>query len=566
MKSWLITWYGITDLRAAQSLEGGEGPVLSALLAEAYSHVLILGYSRAASPDNNAALTQPGDIGALANTPQAHRLFIDWLTQRLAQAGRSTAIDFRPVPLTHLNDTQGIYEAATDALTQLAQMPNDKRVTLYLSPGTPVMAFAWAFAALKYPNLKKRLITASQPGKAPETIALPDEWLEWHGRQRNLPDENTRGFDVIFHLFGEQRIPGLLAIRQFPCLHHIFVNTSRFPAAALRQFTGSAVFEELAIDPWDTEQVRSTLLERIAQLPAGLRIGFNLTGGTKLMFAGALAACRKVNATPFYFEGKSKQVVFLNDYRKQPLATLNSVDDFLLLNGDGLKISKPGRVGEEHLAKKLTLARALWKQRHKIVSKYRELKPHADQQTPSAFILRTEQIYAELTDDYQARLTIGSERVEFDYFPGLARFLMGEWLELYVYSLLKPLLDQGVIKDLRLGLEVSVAQTEFNPHFSEYAQNYSDHALYQEFDVIFTDGYTLTIVECKSGSVTSEQVVKLHQISKKFGGGDGKAILVSSFKAPHPVTRQKAQDLTIDWYYSNGMEEALLQRFGSESA
>ena len=123
-----------------------------------------------------------------------------------------------------------------------------------------------------------------------------------------------------------------------------------------------------------------------------------------------------------------------------------------------------------------------------------------------------------------------------------------------------------MIKDLRLGLEVSVAQTEVNPHFSEYAQNYSDHALYQEFDVIFTDGYTLTIVECKSGSVTSEQVVKLHQISKKFGGGDGKAILVSSFKAPHPVTRQKAQDLTIDWYYSNGMEEALLQRFGSESA
>ena len=45
MKKYLMTWYGITDLRASLELEQSTGPVLGALLAEEYTDVFILGFT-----------------------------------------------------------------------------------------------------------------------------------------------------------------------------------------------------------------------------------------------------------------------------------------------------------------------------------------------------------------------------------------------------------------------------------------------------------------------------------------------------------------------------------------
>ncbi len=45
MKKYLLTWHGLTDLRASFGLEN-TGPVLSALLAEDYTDVVILGYTK----------------------------------------------------------------------------------------------------------------------------------------------------------------------------------------------------------------------------------------------------------------------------------------------------------------------------------------------------------------------------------------------------------------------------------------------------------------------------------------------------------------------------------------
>ena len=45
MKKYLLTWYGITDLRAAMGLEKSDGPVLGALRAGNYTDVCILAYT-----------------------------------------------------------------------------------------------------------------------------------------------------------------------------------------------------------------------------------------------------------------------------------------------------------------------------------------------------------------------------------------------------------------------------------------------------------------------------------------------------------------------------------------
>jgi len=286
MKKYLMTWYGMTDFRASLGLEQTTGPVLGALLAEEYTDLVILGFTQPDKTENSIddfqqktteiegsdpAAARPF-LDLFSNTAEAHNHFNQWLEKQLRDAGKKVDVTFHSVGLKHLNDTEGIYEAATQSLNTVAALEGEKLVTLYLSPGTPVMAFVWAFAALRHPTLKKRLIASSQPGRPPERIALPNEWLEWHGRQVRTTNAESDQYDAIFHLFGEQRMPNLLGVIQFSSRKHIFVNSAQFPADVMKQFLGEAEYGEIAVDPYDPENVRSTILDLIAEMSAMQRL------------------------------------------------------------------------------------------------------------------------------------------------------------------------------------------------------------------------------------------------------------------------------------------------------
>ena len=66
--------------------------------------------------------------------------------------------------------------------------------------------------------------------------------------------------------------------------------------------------------------------------------------------------------------------------------------------------------------------------------------------------------------------------------------------------------------------------------------------LYNELDIIFTDGRRLYIVECKAGSVKSEQIMKLQNIARYFGGAEGIAILASCFDPKNKIIKKKIDD------------------------
>lgn len=558
MKKYLMTWYGITDLRASIGLEQTTGPVLGALLAENYTDVVILGFTH---PDKTANKTdgfqqkientEGSDpaaareiIDLFSNSVEAHNHFTQWLEKQLRDAGKKVNVHFHPVGLKHLNDTEGIYEAATQSLNTVAASEGEKLVTLYLSPGTPVMAFVWAFAALRHPTLKKRLIASSQPGRPPERIALPNEWIEWHGRQVRTTNTADQ-YDVIFHLFGEQRMPNLLGVIQFSSRKHIFVNSAQFPADVMKQFLGKAEYGEIAVDPYDPENVRSTILDLIAKMPADEKIGFNLTGGTKLMYAGALAACRKVNATPFYFNSRNNQVVYLNDFKTIETKLIPSVETFIQLNGNNLFISKAGHwsdiPGIESDDRK-SLTNELWQARSKISRLYRELSRYNDSFQP--FELHNGDIYAKLSKDKNAKISIGPEHFEFKEWPDFAKYLSGGWFEEYTFMKLQHLVDAGLIKDMRIGLEVSFKDDDADKSSSSFSAQLSNlfGDTYQEIDIIFTDGRRLYVIECKAGNVTSEHVMKLQNIVRYFGGVEGRAVLASCFYPKNKVVRKKIDD------------------------
>tara|TARA_R110001599_G_scaffold353251_1_gene591256 strand:- start:15278 stop:17020 length:1743 start_codon:yes stop_codon:yes gene_type:complete len=550
MKKYLMTWYGMTDFRASLGLEQTTGPVLGALLAEDYTHVVILGFTHPDKTDNRAdefqqkiadvegsglaAASQFIDV--FSNTEDAHHHFNEWLNKQLSLAGKKVGVDFHSVGLAHLNDTEGIYEAATQSLNAIAASDGEKLVTLYLSPGTPVMAFVWAFAALRHPTLKKRLIASSQPGRPPENIVLPKEWLEWHGKALPIETKDLQSFDVIFHLFGDQRMPSLLGINQFQSENHIFVNSTQFPAKVMQQFIGESGFFELSVDPYDPENVRCQVLNIIEALPSNSRVGFNLTGGTKLMYAGALAACRKLNATPFYFDNKNNRTIFLDDFKSIPTKSIRSVETFIKLNGNNLRISKPG-FWEDILdvddVKRESLTSEIWNGRSDISRIYKELVKFNDSQGP--FEITRAGIHVQLTEDFKARIDIKDKEFKFNYWPGFARYLSGGWFEEYTFRSLKPLVESGDIKDIRIGMEVSIDDEKGYSFLS-------DPQLYQELDVTFTDGRALYVVECKAGGVNSDQVMKLQNIVRYFGGVSGHGFLNCCFLPKNKVILKKIKE------------------------
>ena len=565
MKKYLMTWYGMTDFRASLGLEQTTGPVLGALLAEDYTNVIILGFThpdksehkvdefqqKIADIEGSDPVAARQFIDLFSNTAEAHNHFNQWLEKQLRDAGKKVDVCFHPVELTHLNDTEGIYEAATQSLNAVAASEGEKLVTLYLSPGTPVMAFVWAFAALRHPTLKKRLIASSQPGRPPERIVLPNEWLEWHGRQVRTTNTESDQYDAIFHLFGEQRMPNLLGVIQFSSRKHIFVNSAQFPADVMKQFLGEAEYGEIAVDPYDPENVRSTILDLIAKMPADAKIGFNLTGGTKLMYAGALAACRKVNATPFYFNSRNNQVVYLNDFKTLETKRIPSVETFIQLNVNNLFISKAGHwsdIPDVDNPTRLSLTKQLWVQRSTIAGLYRKLAPFNDDPGRN-FQYSHKHISVALKDGHKAEIVIKSRSgkesaYRFKNWPDFAKYLTGGWFEEYTFMKLQPLLDAGLIKDMRIGLEVSFkgkSEDTTSSSMSDQLSNLFGNT-YQELDITFTDGRRLYVIECKAGSIKGEYVRKLESITRYFGGISGCGILACCFAPRSSVVKQKAEE------------------------
>jgi len=559
MNNFLMTWYGITDLRASLGLEQTTGPVLGALLAEDYTDVVILGYTHPDKTGDNLDLVQQKNthfkeadsentrqfVDLFSNTTEAHSHFNQWIENQLQEAGKNVKVHFLPVNLKHLNDTEGIYEAVTQTMNVVAELKNKKQITLYLSPGTPVMAFVWAFAALRHPTLKKRLIASSQPGRPPERVLLPNEWLEWHGRQVPTTNVESDQYDAIFHLFGEQRMPNLLGVIQFSSRKHIFVNSAQFPADVMKQFLGESKYGELAVDPYDPENVRSAILEQISTMPANTRIGFNLTGGTKLMYAGALAACRKVNATPFYFNSRNNQVIYLNDFKRADTKLIPSVETFIQLNGNNLFISKPGHWDDIPGIKsqnRKSLTDELWQVRSKISRLYRDLSRYNDNFQP--FEMNNGDIHVKLSKDKSAKIRIGAKHFQFKEWPDFAKYLSGGWFEEYTFMKLQPLVDAGTIKDMRIGLEISFKEDNADKGALSFGARLSSlfGDTYQELDVTFTDGKRLYIIECKAGYVNSEHVMKLQNIVRYFGGIEGRAVLASCFYPKNKVVRKKIED------------------------
>jgi hypothetical protein len=572
MKSYLLTWYGITDLRAALGFEELGGPVMAALKTGNYTDVMILAYTEPSKPCQDSVkeykqmaqdgvdLTrqqQANIVSAISNTMDAHRVFRSWLKEALQGLGINVNIQLCAKELAFLNDSKGIYDAVIQALDVVQADVGQKEITFYLSPGTPIMAFNWAFVSMTNPEMNIKVIACSDIRNPPEVVALPYELMAPSNRRsRSHGLEGNDGFDVIFHLFGDQRMPSLFGILQFPCTRHIFITSEKYRPELMEQFmVNGSECERVNVNPFDPMSTKVAVLKAVANIPNGKRVGFNLTGGTKLMFAGAIAACRKIGGAPFYFETKDHNLIFLDDFTTMPMRGVDNLDMFFHANGFTV-VNKGNWADCDIRSQRKPLTQKLWEERAGIAQLYARLVAPADFDGDEFIVFNLKQdvkikgqvvtVEASLDKDGQAFFDLGGAKFAYQYCPDFAKYLAGCWLEEYTYLILEPGLHKGKIRDLRIGLKVCWDDMD----------RVGAKRSAQEFDVVFTDGKRLFIIECKAGSVTSEHVYKLQNCVQNYGGVDAHGIMVSAFPPHSQVTRKRlssAANLSLlsDWDVPN---------------
>lgn len=548
MKHYLLTWYGLTDLRAALGFEGTDGPVLSALRTGDYSDVVILGYTNPAKQKDAFVgslreeweewVTAPESersplsreqvhrfVDAVSNTESGHEFFAAWLNAELAARGIAVEIQFIPQELTHLNDASGIYMAASTAVRVALSDPASARMTTYVSPGTPVMAYTWALIARSNPQLNIGVISNSDPRMPPEPIELPKALLDSSIRPPGGAAPTSREYDLAIHLLGEQTIPVFFGMRQLQADNNLILTTDEYATEARRlaKAAGFAPTPVVIPDAFRPADTREAIAKQVSKLPARAHVAVNMTGGTKLMFAGALSACWQLGLDPFYFEIRHHNVIFLRDGTTVPFVGISDVEDFIKAHdfrtiSPGLWDSEPAR--EE----RLLATQAVWQHRECLgglytSARFREfLRRRDSDHAPFSFTWKRGE--ASLDMDGSTCLILDGDSIEVPA-AGYFKYLSGGWLEEYVYSLLRPLEEVGLVRDVRLGFEAG------------YRAGPTSTALpAQEFDCAFTDGKRLWIVECKAGSVTQDAIHKLENSLKHYGGVAARGILVSSFPLP----------------------------------
>lgn len=324
-------------------------------------------------------------------------------------------------------------------------------------------------------------------------------------------------FDAMVHLIGGQGLPAVLAIKSIPAKRHVLVATSDSMGLAERLKTLYAkdgmAFDIVQVKPFDFAQLRETFSALLGKY-RGQRIAADITGGTKPM--SLMLAETWKSETLFYVETDVRQAI-IDLSRPETIAfarEMKSVHEFVRIHS-----SAPFQPGQTTIAQEEgTLAKALLPLRKTLGKLYAPLvqalsnKEHNLMEVERKIAAALQDLGKEpksapcVSSIRAMQKRVGAERT--------CKFLVGGWLEAYTFDCLKGMPE---VYNLQLNAEVI-----FKEQKAALGQPQAD----REFDVSFTDGIHLYVVECKSGRVEQEHVSKVSENARNFGGTYGRGVLV----------------------------------------
>ncbi len=152
-----------------------------------------------------------------------------------------------------------------------------------------------------------------------------------------------------------------------------------------------------------------------------------------------------------------------------------------------------------------------------------------------------------LYKDHQVFVNIDGKEIKLKYSEDeddFRDYIIGGWLEEYIYCELLELLDKQVIYDLRLNMILGVENMT--------AIQGDKRPIYTELDIAFSNGKNLYVVECKSGELKNKGVLTaLSTNAQIFGGANAKCILISIDSNLGKGIQEKVKVLNIEFIFED---------------
>lgn len=332
---------------------------------------------------------------------------------------------------------------------------------------------------------------------------------------------------IMYHLVGEQPLPVFLAAKQFTGCKHVLWHTER-SAKTCNDLYEVMAEQQLHVEKRliGSENVAYDILQLRDIFGRAFRddvernecIGLNATGGTKPMSLVGLttlqATAQRDRFMACYVDSVNQRLLSLaGDWASEDFRTSMTIGEFLGIAGAKI-LGKNLDAGYEIMATRRDIVMTLWKSRECLQRYQGELSKFTDKRlanlcTPPAEYL---DFMAQASKKHPVFATIhGHESFKSDW-RAEARFLTGGWFEEYCFWKISSAPGSERIKEIRLGLKTAWR---------------SGQLAVQEFDVCYTDGLRLFILECKAGAPIQDYVQKLENICAHFSGSLGRAALVS---------------------------------------
>lgn len=374
-------------------------------------------------------------------------------------------------------------------------------------------------------------------------ISLPSWWDKEIIKSRLREIIKSIGkYDCIFHTCGNEKMPLVWALRGLNAEDNtmcilIHGKDHKEIIGVAQKFTQNAKIYNIEVDVFNLQEIKNRIMDFIEKYNLmSKKIAFNLTGGTKIMLLAGLSVAVELKKKAFYIDTNQNLYSLNDNILKERIQPLSRVSDFLKANTQGLKITQDTDVNK--IKSKIDATRLLFENKDKIGELYKRLHKYIDFKTFKSknFDIQIGSLCISLNNknlilkDKHQSVTINGDTDE------LATYITGGWFEEHVYLELLPLVEQGIIYDLQINTKLR------NKTIAEY--RYSD--TYQEFDILFTDGYKLFAIECKSGTVKAEHIEKLSHIKRQYGELGAICILIALYMPHHPITKKKIKDSNLN--------------------
>ncbi len=342
---------------------------------------------------------------------------------------------------------------------------------------------------------------------------------------------------ILVHLVSGQNAPNYIAARQINPDKNIYIcsEDSREKQKVYLSNAIKGVSSSETVNAYNFEDIVKRS-EKIINEYTDHEIILNFTGGTKIMSLASFITFYNKNFKCIYVDTENHEI---KQYQHGKLPVINKqtvildFDNYLILSGHNIRNSRTLSYDQQvsssicnFYMQNYNYCSNLIKKAAKNENGKKENLNYKVSDGTSYMEKKPNEciLYFEKKGKTLGSFTLSGR--------DSAKFLTGGWVEDYVFQMSK---DSRKFSDVRKNVNIEWREGfYFNPAFGK-----------NELDVVCMIGPNPIIIECKSGSVTSEQIYKLKSIRDEFGGRYAKAIIVSYFKVDKGIA-VKANENNID--------------------